>query len=265
MDNNRFRGQLQSRQNLLEHVIVSKSESLKGAPSGKLYICARKNFTEYYLIDADNKRTYISSDNMELIEGLAQKEYDKKALELALQEKDCIEKLLSKYPKISVDEYYPSLPQNRRALISPLLLPDDEYIANWYSRPASFKAISKDAVKIYTAKGEIVRSKSEKIIADRLDQLGIPYKYEAALTLNNGYVIHPDFTILDMRRRCEVYLEHCGMIDNKEYSDNLTKRVTLYSLNGIVISDRLLLTFETSDVPFDSRILDPMLTRFIYK
>ena len=256
MDNNRFRGQLQGRYNQLESVITSKTAALKDAPEGKLYICSRKNCTDYYIVDANNKRKYISSDNMELIISLAQKSYDEKTLELAMQEKECIEKLLSKYPKVCLDEYYSSLPVKRRSLISPLLLPDDEYIENWYARPDSFKEISGETAKIYTTKGEIVRSKSEKIIADRLADLGIPYKYEAALTLKNNYVIHPDFTILDMKRRCEVYLEHCGMIDNVEYSDNLTKRITLYSLNGIVLSDRLMLTFETSNVPFDSRVLN---------
>ena len=49
----------------------------------------------------------------------------------------------------------------------------------------------------YTIKGERVRSKSEKIIADELYRYQIPYKYEFPLTLathNRNIQLYPDFT-----------------------------------------------------------------------
>lgn len=262
MDNNRFRGQLQGRYNQLESVITSKTAALKDAPEGKLYICSGSSTTNYYVVDTNNKRTYISAGNFSLIKSMVQKDYDAAILEKAEKEKEQIARFLSKYPKVSIDEYYSTLPQNRRSFISPILLPDDEFIQNWYSKPTTYKPMSKDSPNIYSDKGERVRSKSEKIIADKLAALNIPYKYEAALTLKNGYVIHPDFTILDMKRRCEVYLEHCGLVNQSTYANSMTRRVNWYALSGIVTGDRLLLTFETDEVPFDSRVLEPLLARF---
>ena len=54
---------------------------------------------------------------------------------------------------------------------------------------------------IITEKGEAVRSKSEKIIADKLYMKEIPYVYEQPLYLKGyGYVV-PDFKILNVRTK----------------------------------------------------------------
>lgn len=61
----------------------------------------------------------------------------------------------------------------------------------------------------YTNRGELVRSKSEMIIANLLAQNEIPYEYEKALWLGNKR-IHPDFTIeLDFET---YYWERCMMM-----------------------------------------------------
>ena len=54
-------------------------------------------------------------------------------------------------------------------------------------------------LKFVTNNGVRVRSKSEKIIGDKLEELGIPYIYEASLRLPNGRYFSPDFTLLSLR------------------------------------------------------------------
>ena len=63
-------------------------------------------------------------------------------------------------------------------------------------------------LKYSTEKGELVRSKSELLIADMYYSLGIPYKYEAGVKLRGGIVRYPDFTLLRVRDRKEFYHEH---------------------------------------------------------
>lgn len=53
---------------------------------------------------------------------------------------------------------------------------------------------------ILTNRGERVRSKSEKIIADCFFRKGIPYKYECPLYLKGLGIIYPDFTILSKKQ-----------------------------------------------------------------
>ena len=47
-----------------------------------------------------------------------------------------------------------------------------------------------------TKKNELVRTKSEMMLADMYYELGIPYRYEAQLLLKNGKKKYPDFTLL---------------------------------------------------------------------
>ncbi|SFH72967.1 hypothetical protein SAMN04487830_106120 [Pseudobutyrivibrio sp. OR37] len=63
----------------------------------------------------------------------------------------------------------------------------------------------------------MVRSKSEKIIADALEKYNVPYQYEPMLEL--GYnTIYPDFVVLNLRTRKTVYWEHLGLVSDIEYS-----------------------------------------------
>ena len=63
-----------------------------------------------------------------------------------------------------------------------------------------------------TARGELVRSKSEVIVANMLDNLHIMYAYEQPSRADDGSVRYPDFTIDDAETGQRIYLEHLGML-----------------------------------------------------
>ena len=96
------------------------------------------------------------------------------------------------------------------------------------------------------------------IIADRLYLNGIPYKYECPIKVGDE-IIHPDFTILRISDRKILYLEHCGMLDDPKYADDLVRRASLYALEGIVMGDRLFYTFESSKTPLDVRVMEALI------
>ena len=68
-----------------------------------------------------------------------------------------------------------------------------------------------------TERGDLVRSKSELVIADKLHARGIDYAYEQPLVLPNGRTRYPDFTIADHARGVTFYWEHLGMLDDQGY------------------------------------------------
>jgi AAA domain-containing protein/UvrD-like helicase family protein len=68
-----------------------------------------------------------------------------------------------------------------------------------------------------TERGDLVRSKSELVIADKLFARGIDYGYEQQLALPNGRVRYPDFTITDHARGVTFYWEHLGLLDDPGY------------------------------------------------
>jgi hypothetical protein len=85
---------------------------------------------------------------------------------------------------------------------------DDDYVKQWQEEPFKGKEIADNVPFYETKRKERVRSKSELNIANALDAHNIVYKYECPLTLNNGFMLYPDFTILDMKNRIEIYWEH---------------------------------------------------------
>jgi hypothetical protein len=78
-----------------------------------------------------------------------------------------------------------------------------------------------------TARGEIVCSKSEVIIANALAAKGIDYAYERALTIG-GVTKYPDFTIEDMESGAMLYGEHCGMLHVPSYRQRWEAKVAWY-------------------------------------
>lgn len=83
-----------------------------------------------------------------------------------------------------------------------------------------------------TARGEMVRSKSEVIIADRLSDMDVEYVYERPLTID-GATKYPDFTIEDMESGMTFYWEHCGMMFLPSYHRRWEEKLAWYHAHGI--------------------------------
>lgn len=84
-----------------------------------------------------------------------------------------------------------------------------------------------------TARGEMVRSKSEVIIADHLHTRGLDYSYERKLTID-GTTKYPDFTVEDMESGLTVYWEHCGMLHVPSYRRRWEDKLGWYRAKGIL-------------------------------
>ena len=115
----------------------------------------------------------------------------------------------------------------------------------------------------YTDKGERVRSKSEILIANALNRNHIPYRYECPLYLAGYGTIHPDFTVLNVRLRKEMYWEHLGMMDEPEYIEDALNRISLYEKNHYFPGDRLILTHETLRHPLNSKNIENMIFQYL--
>lgn len=84
-----------------------------------------------------------------------------------------------------------------------------------------------------TANGEMVRSKSEVIVANILHSLGVPYAYELELVAPDGSRRSPDFTIQRTGKR-PIYWEHLGMLNSAGYRADWDARRTWYASQGIL-------------------------------
>jgi ATP-dependent exoDNAse (exonuclease V) alpha subunit len=89
-----------------------------------------------------------------------------------------------------------------------------------------------------TASGEMVRSKSEVLIADHLARrekdFGYEhYGYEQPLTID-GVTKYPDFTIEDAESGINYYWEHCGMLHVPNYRRRWEEKLAWYKAKGVL-------------------------------
>lgn len=208
-------------------------------------------------------QTYIPKKNIELARNLAQRDYDNKLLQEIDQRQKVLKRFIKEYPHEILEQVYYDMNEYRKELVHPIIETDEQYEKVWLSTPYIRKIIGDDVPVIITENGERVRSKSEKMIADKLKQLGIPYRYEAPLRLSRSTVLHPDFTLLNVKERKEIYFEHFGMMDNPEYVESALKRIELYEKNGIFPGDRLLFSWETMSLPLNMHTVEAMLKKFV--
>jgi hypothetical protein len=84
-----------------------------------------------------------------------------------------------------------------------------------------------------TANGEMVRSKSEVIVADTFKRLDIRYVYEERLFMPDGTYRDPDFTIRPPGARI-IYWEHLGMLGRAGYRADWEAKMSWYAEHGIL-------------------------------
>lgn len=240
-------------------------KTLRNAPEGTLVVSGTKeNYKCYHRVNSyDRHGKYIPKNNMELITGLAQKAYANKLLDIASKRKNYLLKLLEFHETCDIKDVYYDFSEIRQSLISPLIMTDEDYANEWSSyKYEKFNKNSDENNEIITERGEIVRSKSEKILADKFFLKQIPYHYEKPLYQKGYGYIHPDFTLLDVNTRKEYYWEHFGMMDNPKYSEGAILKLETMAQNGIFVGDKLILTYETSTHPLNMKFVDELLKKY---
>ena len=250
----------------LKRVYRDIQQSLENAPTGRLRISHCRTTTQYYVREEGELGNghYLPKEKTDLATKLAQRDYDENLKKLLEERIAALKNALAAYGKGEPTDIYDSLSEERKKIVIPRYMSDEEYAEKWQSVEYIHKDFSPDVPEIYSERGERVRSKSEKIIADKLFMMGIPYRYECPVNIP-GYSnpFHPDFTILHVKTRKVYYLEHFGKMGDAEYVEKNLRKINIYAKNGICVGENLLLTFETNNCPLDFRSVEETLRRII--
>lgn len=244
---------------------VSIENRVKAAPQGSIHVIKKWGNPQFYLRgDSSNPNgQYISKTDMRTIKTHLQKSYDEKVLKLLEREEMALRRELNSCAGIveEMRKIYSDNPPKIKELISPIDCSDEDFANYWMNIPYEKKEILTDSEQI-TEKGETVRSKSELNIANALYKYGIPYKYECPLILIDGQVIHPDFTVLNLKQRKTVYWEHRGMMDDRGYAKHSVSRIRDYQKSGIYLGDNLIITEETTDCVLGTREIERVIRHY---
>ena len=219
---------------------------------------------QYYHCTKDSGRNgnYIKKADMELATHLAQKEYNEKLLRVINDNKEAIVAFSKKYSDTILFRVYDALSIQKKQLITPYVISNEEYASQWQQTEYSGLPFTEGSFETYTERGERVRSKSEKMIADKLYYSDIPYRYEYPLKVA-GNEIYPDFTILNVNTREEFIWEHFGMMDKEEYAEKAYRKIERYEMNGYIPGKNLIITHETGRRLLSSVIVDKMIDGFL--
>ncbi len=253
---------------LLDVLIGKAKASLHKAPEGIINAMRAHGRNQYYYKCSPSERPgkYIPKKDKGLAAALIQRDYDREFLAAAAEERAFLLELRKAnaernisflYDKLS--DVYEHLSPARKTLIKPYVLPLDQFIREWESFEYMGLSFSKDTPEIYSERGEKVRSKSEKMIADKLFLMKIPYRYECPLNIGRQLPVYPDFTILDAKERREVIFEHLGMMQDSKYAYDALNKVTDYQKAGYSFGDNFFFTMESTNSPLNMRVFEKMM------
>ena len=156
--------------------------NLKGLPEGKVYVKKKRKTNQFYKItpDGDRNGKYIKAGERDVAESLVKREYNEKCLNEIEKEIRALEKMLKTCNSENLENVISKLAPVKQTMVMPLVLPREDFIKQWEEEkqqlkekmwPMVMKSYDEsmdDEEGVFTEKDEKVRSKSEKIIADKL-------------------------------------------------------------------------------------------------
>ncbi len=255
-----------------EKQIETLKTEIAASPEGSLLTSTSNGVSQFQhrMVSDSVKRVHLSKSEQQLIRKLAQKRYAQELLKIYTRNVVSFQRAASALEAVqNPKSAFSKLPKSVQPYCSCTqdFLPDEEYIARWRmvskeTTVAVHPAFYAEDCIYATNNGEKVRSKSEMMIANLLLELNLPYQYEKPLLLD-GTWYYPDFTILDLSTRTEVYYEHFGLMDQENYQASAFAKIARYEHAGFALGNQLLFSFESAQTPFDIRqIRRRLLMRF---
>ncbi len=218
-------------------------DELNASHGGKLYI-KKTNGRTFYTEYSHGKEQGVGR-NKSKVHKLARRNY---AMRLCKSSKHCISALETLYDQLmaksSPDITTGQLKRYENAGLDMgkvLYSPSQQA---WLNQPYERNPAYPEELKFETTNNKLMRTKSELIIANRLEYYGIPYLPEKPLFFDYDlYPIYPDFTILKADET-EIIWEHMGLMDKEEYFIKNCRRIRRYINNGYGLHTNLIITFE---------------------
>ena len=242
--------------------ITKELENLrKKVPKGaKLHSVRHKNGYQYFMRfkSSDTNGEYIKAKDRKRAVILAQIDYYEKLTACLKSAVSILHSLRLNCTDAVFELVLNSLSPGTGNLVKLPYISDESFISKWKNTEFTHMDFKPDYPEYYTRQNLRVRSKSEVIIADILDEAGIPFLYEKPLHLKSG-TVHPDFTLMNIKTRKELYWEHLGMMDDIDYRNNAYLKLRNYEASGLYPFESVIWTFETGKYPLNTKEIRKMV------
>lgn len=252
----------------LQQKLLSDSEMLiANSPEGTLQVRERKRGMSYYQVHKEkNGRVWKNvhrniNDKPDIINALTAKKVAEKRISKCKSNINLLINMLEKYEPCSFDDILGDLPEKYQTVEKKHR---DYLMEKWKNAP--FNQCSKDPERHIheTHIGELVRSKSEVIIANALYSYGIPFHYEEQFPYpdDSGRYFYPDFVIMLPDGR-KLYWEHFGMLSKFSYCQHNAEKLYHYQTHGVHIGKNLIITQDDAKGSCNSAFICKIIEDYI--
>lgn len=198
------------------------TQELKGLGESRL-ICRRRGDKLYFVERRGSNEKGITQD-LNRIKQLTKKEYLLEELKILKSNLKPLKYCMDHYNDISEEIITRNLKRRYTHLpVHNILVSGVEKWMNVYYKENDFYLEDK---KLVTNNGTVVRSKSEREIANALEAAGLTYKYDVKIEID-GIVYYVDFLIYRADGTI-VYWEHFGLENNRIYMAKNRVRIEDY-------------------------------------
>ncbi|SDJ23922.1 hypothetical protein SAMN04487760_10451 [Lachnospiraceae bacterium G41] len=247
--------------------LIAKSNKnlskLQNAPNRKVRVGKSNGSYQYYWVDEKTqKRVYVPKSKLEDLRKTVQRDYEKKVNKKLKTLRRRLSDFIRIFDVDQIESVYTNLSAARKKLVMPIVETKEDFIKRWKSVQYEPMPIEENT-EFVTANGVKVRSKSELIIANMLEQNGVSYRYEYPLTLRGLGTVRPDFFCLNERTGKEYIWEHFGMMDNIAYANRNISKIQTYEQNGFLAGKNMIMTFEASATPLNSSSVMRMIEEYL--
>ena len=237
-------------------------KELKTLPDGRLVI--KQNRDKYFMLYQANgtKLEGITRDK-DRSRQHARKCFLENQLEICQLNCDAMEAALRSVRSGEMKRDKPVRPGAVSRLMQ--IFPDGEFRYSaealaWMNAPYERNPYRPENLRYMARNGLMVRSKSERSIADSLLKNCVAFRYEAK-TIICGRVYYPDFTILCSDGTILIW-EHFGLDDKEDYFLQSCRKIRNYRKAGYDIHRTLICTYE-SDLLSEEK-LDFLIRRYVW-
>ncbi len=246
------------------HEVEKRLKTYKNLEPGSVRMAMSHGCPQYYIKrPGKDKEEYIPTIEKEKVHLLAQRDYEEKVRKELLRMKSRLSKFIAGYDPQAVDNIYERMCDTRKNLVEPVVLTEKMYIEKWMEEHKGCENTFGEATEFKTLRGEYVRSKSEKILADYFYANHIPYQYEPRFELYDYRNKYPDFVLLNVRKRKTIYWEHLGRVGEMDYAIRNFGKLMDYEKNGLILGDNLIVTLETQERPLDIKNVEEKVRLFL--
>lgn len=248
----------------LLQVADKRLKSYRNLEEGTLRVTESHGCPQYHFRKkgSDNEQ-YIPAYEKDRIALLAQRDYDEKAYKALQDMQKRIIKFIRGFDDDSIEHIYERMCNGRKRFVNPIVPTKEMFIERWMEKHNGGENTYGEATEFKTIRGEYVRSKSEKILADYFYTNHLPYQYEPRFELDDYRNKYPDFVLLNVRKRKTIYWEHLGRVGELDYATRNFAKLMDYEKNGLIIGDNLIVTMETLERPLDITIVEEKVRLFL--